>query len=180
MPIDSERQAQFTRQFAACERAMQAFAFSLVPNRADVDDIIQETLKALWEKFDEYDPNQPFLPWANRFVYRQVQMHRRKQAIRHKYVFSDDTFEKLASDEPVSLEHDRAMAAALDTCLKKLGSKNRELIERRYLAGAPGSLQDYADETQQTPNALYKKLQRIREILHRCITQRLEREGFTA
>ena len=50
-------------------------------NRADADDIIQETLKALWEKFDDYDPERPFLSWANRFVYCQVQMHRLKQAI---------------------------------------------------------------------------------------------------
>ena len=178
MPADAERHAQFTRQFAECERAMQAFAFSLVPNRADADDIIQETLKALWEKFDEYDPVRPFLPWANRFVYRQVQMHRRKQAIRQKYVFTAETFEQLASDEPVSLERDRTMGAALEKCLQKLSSKNRELIEQRYLT--KGSLQDYAEETGRSANALYKTLQRIRESLHGCISRRLAQEGFTA
>ena len=32
-----------------------AFAFSLVPNHPDVDDIMQEALAALWGKFDEYN-----------------------------------------------------------------------------------------------------------------------------
>ena len=37
---DYIRQAQFTRHFSENERALQAFAFSLVPNAADVDDIL--------------------------------------------------------------------------------------------------------------------------------------------
>lgn len=178
MPTDAERHAQFTRHFAKSERAMQAFAFSLVPNQADADDIIQETLTALWEKFDDFDPERPFLPWANRFVYRQVLMHRRSQAIRQKYVFSDETFEQLAKDEPIPLERGKALGTALEKCLQKLSSKNRELIEQRYLS--KGSLQDYAEETGRTANALYKTLQRIRESLHGCIQQRLAKEGFTA
>ena len=176
MNQESARQAQFTRQFAECERALQAFAFSLVPNRTDADDIVQEALQKLWEKFDEYDPERPFLPWANRFVYRQVQMHRRKQATRAKYFYSDETLERLAADEPFSLDRDRAMGAALEKCLQKLSPRNRELIEQRYLSS--GSLQEFAAESGRTSNAIYKMLQRIRESLHQCITQRLAKEGF--
>ena len=174
----THRHVQFTRHFAECEGAMTAFAFSLVPNRADVDDIIQETLKALWNKFDDYDPERPFLPWANRFVYRQVQMHRRSAAIRNKYVFTDDTFEALAGAAPDSIERDKAMSAALDKCLGKLNEKQRDLIEQRYLA--KGTLQDLAEESGRTANALYKTLQRIRESLYHCIYNRIEKEGFTA
>lgn len=95
---DTERQIQFTRRFSECERAMRAFAFSLVPNRADVDDIIQETLEELWRSFDKFDPERPFLPWANRFVYRQVLIHRRSTAIRLKYTFSEETVRRLAQE----------------------------------------------------------------------------------
>ena len=161
MPSDPERHAQFTRLFAECESNMQAFAFSLVPHQSDVDDIIQETLKALWEKFEEFDPDRPFLPWANRFVYRQVQMHRRAQANKQTFSFSEETFELLANDEPVSLDRDKAMGVALEKCLQKLSSKNRKLIEERYQKD--GSLQDYAESLGQTANSLYKTLQRIRQ-----------------
>jgi RNA polymerase sigma-70 factor, ECF subfamily len=40
----------------------------LVPNVADAEDIVQQTAIALWEKFDAYDPAQPFTPWACRFA----------------------------------------------------------------------------------------------------------------
>jgi RNA polymerase sigma-70 factor (ECF subfamily) len=106
---DNKRQIQFTQQFSQNERAMRAFACSLIPNREDVNDIIQETLKELWRKFDKFDPARPFLPWANRFVYRQVLIHRRSTAIRLKYTFSEETFRGLV-EEQSPLEHDVALA----------------------------------------------------------------------
>jgi RNA polymerase sigma-70 factor (ECF subfamily) len=177
-PSITERQVQFTRHFAESERALQAFAYSLVPNQADADDIIQETLTSLWKHFEDYDPERPFLPWANRFVYRQVQQHRRSMATRSKYFFSDETIEQLAASEPLSLDRDLALSEALQGCLGILSSKNRDLVEQRYLAKE--SLQEVARRQGQTPNALYKKLQRVREALYRCITTKLEQEGFAS
>ena len=173
-PSDTARQVQFTRHFAECERALQAFAYSLVPVRADADDIVQESLAALWKNFDQYDPDRPFLPWANRFVYRQVQMHRRSQATRSKYFFSDQTIEQLAAEEPASLDRDQALSRALELCLERLSTKHRELVEQRYLDRE--SLQQVAEKSGRTANALYKTLQRIREALHSCICQRIARE----
>lgn len=175
---ETERHIQFTRHFSECERAMTAFAFSLVPNRADVDDVIQDTLSALWKNFDSYDPDRPFLPWANRFVYRQVQMLRRKQSNRAKLFFSEETFEHLANEEDSSFERDKVMGAALEKCLEKLSPKSRELVEQRYLSN--GSLQQHAEKTGRTAEAVYKTLQRIRESLHGCIVKRLAKEGFTS
>lgn len=177
-PANNERQVQFTRHFAENEGALHAFAYSLIPNAADADDIIQETLRALWNHFDSYDPKRPFLPWANRFVYRQVQQHRRSQSTRAKYVFSEATLEQLAGSPPDSEDRDRALCGALDRCLKRLKPTHRQLIEQRYLNRE--SLQDVAARQGDTPNALYKKLQRLRELLHRCITDQLAKEGFAS
>ena len=73
---------------------------------------------------------------------------------------------------------DQAVSVALETCLGKLSAKQREIVERRYLA--KGSLQDLAEESGRSANALYKTLQRIREVLHHCINKRLTQEGFTS
>lgn len=172
---DSERQIQFTQRFSECERAMRAFAYSLIPNRGDVDDIIQETLKELWRNFDKFDPERPFLPWANRFVYRQVLMHRRSTAVRLKYTFSEETVRRLVEEQP-SIERDNALSEALDKCLKKLTEDQRELVRLRYYSGE--SLTEVAARAGQNPDAIYKKIQRIREALHRCISNRLAQEGW--
>lgn len=175
MMDDTERQIQFTRRFSECERAMRAFAYSLVPNREDVNDIIQETLKELWRNFDKFDPERPFLPWANRFIYRQVLIHRRSTAVRLKYTFSEETVRRMV-EEQTSLERDVALSAALDKCLQKLNEDQRELVRLRYYVRE--SLKEVAARAGQSPDAIYKKIQRIREALHGCISNRLAKEGW--
>ena len=172
---DTERQIQFTQRFSECERAMRAFAYSLVPNREDVNDIIQETLKELWRSFDKFDTGRPFLPWANQFVYRQVLMHRRSTAIRLKYTFSEETLRRMVDEQP-SLERDDALSDALDGCLQGLKADHRELIRLRYYTGE--SLKDVAKRAGKNPDSIYKKIQRIRAVLQQCVAKRLAQEGW--
>lgn len=172
---DNERQIQFTQQFSQNERAMRAFACSLIPNREDVNDVIQETLKELWRKFDKFDPARPFLPWANRFVYRQVLIHRRSTAIRLKYTFSEETFRRLV-EEQSPLERDIALSEALDKCLHRLDDDERELLNLRYFTKE--SINEMATREGLSVDVLYKRIQRIREALQRCISKRMGREGW--
>src|SRR6188474_3563143 len=64
----SAAQQQFLSLFLRSEREIFRYVAALVPNVADAEDIVQQTAIALWEKFDAYDPAQPFTPWACRFA----------------------------------------------------------------------------------------------------------------
>lgn len=172
---DTEQQIQFTQRFSECERAMRAFAFSLIPNREDVDDVIQETLRELWRNFDKFDPERPFLPWANQFVYRQVLIHRRSTAIRLKYQFSDELLQYMLDEQP-SMERDVALSDALQKCLKRLTDDQRELVRLRYYTGE--SLKEVAQRIGKNSDSIYKRIQRIRETLQQCISKRLVQEGW--
>ena len=61
-------QQRFLSLFLRSEREIFRYVAALVPNVADAEDIVQQTALALWEKFDAYDPTQPFTPWACRFA----------------------------------------------------------------------------------------------------------------
>src|SRR5213595_669383 len=61
-------QQRFLSLFLRSEREIFRYVAALVPNVADAEDIVQQTTLALWEKFDRYDPSQPFTPWACRFA----------------------------------------------------------------------------------------------------------------
>ena len=61
-------QQRFLSLFLRSEREIFRYVAVLVPNLADAEDIVQQTALALWEKFDAYDPNRPFTPWACRFA----------------------------------------------------------------------------------------------------------------
>jgi RNA polymerase sigma factor (sigma-70 family) len=81
--IDGSAAAQqrFLSLFLRSERGIFRYVAALVPNLADADDIVQQTAVALWEKFDAYDPSQPFTPWACRFALNKVRqwMERRRR-----------------------------------------------------------------------------------------------------
>ena len=76
MSLDSTRhfedpaaaQQRFLSLFLRSEREIFRYVAALVPNVADAEDIVQQTALSLWEKFDAYDPTQPFTPWACRFA----------------------------------------------------------------------------------------------------------------
>ena len=170
-----QKQVQFTKHFAKCEQAMQAFAYSLVPNLADVEDILQNSLSELWMHYDEYDPELPFLPWANRFVYRQVLAHRRKEATRLKYTLSEETMRRL-SEERDSQERHEFMVDAVKGCVEKLNCDEQELLKVRYQGSM--SIQKIAETNNVSSNLLYKKLQRIRNTLQHCVAGQLMKAGW--
>src|SRR5215470_16876701 len=61
-------QQRFLSLFLRSEREIFRYVAVLVPNVLDAEEIVQQTAMALWEKFDAYDPRQPFTPWACRFA----------------------------------------------------------------------------------------------------------------
>jgi RNA polymerase sigma-70 factor (ECF subfamily) len=106
------------------------YIFSLVPCEADARDILQETSLALYRKFEQYDATRPFLPWAYRFAYLQVQKHREKSA-RAPLLFSEDVMDLLASERThIEPQLDERLRL-LDDCLKKLTAQDLELVTSR-------------------------------------------------
>jgi RNA polymerase sigma-70 factor (ECF subfamily) len=61
-------QQRFLSLFLRSEREVFRYVPALVPEVSDAEDIVQQTAVALWERFDAYDPAQPFTPWACRFA----------------------------------------------------------------------------------------------------------------
>src|SRR5207237_9075548 len=65
---EAAAQQRFLSLFLRSEREIFRYVAALVPHVADAEDIVQQTALALWQKFDAYDPCQPFTPWACRFA----------------------------------------------------------------------------------------------------------------
>lgn len=154
--------------------ALFRYIFSLVPSEADARDILQETSVALFRKFDQYDPSRPFLPWAYRFAYLQVQKHREKSA-RSPLLFSEDVIDLLASDrahlEPVLDERLRW----LDQCLSQLSPLHQELVTGRY--GLRQSAETLMERFAMSRRTLFRNLELVRGQLHACVTRHLQQES---
>ena len=171
--VDSERQEEFAKLIAESESALNSFVYSLLPRFSDVEEVMQETLKGLWEHYEDYDPDRPFTPWACQFAYRNVLQFRRREATRRRF-FSDALIESLAEAQPFSdvwLEDQRL---ALKHCMSKLRSEDQELIIHRY--SGEKTIAEMSQEQGISANRMYKRLQRIRKQLVLCTSRWISKE----
>jgi RNA polymerase sigma-70 factor (ECF subfamily) len=151
------------------------YIFSLVPCEADARDILQETSVALFRKFDQYDATRPFLPWAYRFAYLQVQKHREKSA-RSPLLFSEDVMDLIVNERAHIEPHLDERLRVLDGCLGKLTPQDKELVTSRY------ALRQGAEEMMQrfdlSRRTLFRNLELLRQRLHDCVSRQLQSEGL--
>jgi RNA polymerase sigma-70 factor (ECF subfamily) len=166
------RHDEFMRLFVHLQPRLYAYIRSLVPNRTDAEEVLQETGVVLWKKFDDFEPGSEFARWATRVARLQVLAFykRRKRNVLH---FSQSFVEAMA-DEAVALTHDASpYYEALEGCLAKLSPADRDLIRRRYECSSRTARQ-VAREQGRPETTVYNALARIRRNLLRCMQLSLE------
>ncbi len=159
------------RLLATHQEDLFRYVFSLVPHEPDARDVLQETYVALTRKFAEYSPDRPFLPWAFGFAYLQVLKHRERRG-RSARLLGAEVVALLADtrrDEEARLT---TRLSALDACLDRLAEPDRRLIAHRYLSRT--TIEQLTDIVGLSRRTLFRNLERVRRVLHDCISRRLE------
>jgi RNA polymerase sigma-70 factor (ECF subfamily) len=169
-------QQRFLSLFLRSEREVFRYVAALVPNVADAEDIVQQTALALWEKFDAYDPAQPFTPWACRFALNKAgQWIERRQ--RWQALLAQGLAVELARRrEELRPEMERRLIH-LERCLDKLPGEQRALVGGYYYRRS--RIEALAGESKRTVEATYKMLQRVRHALQTCVENAAEQEEAT-
>jgi RNA polymerase sigma-70 factor, ECF subfamily len=159
-------QQRFLSLFLRSEREIYRYVAALVPNVTDAEDIVQQTAMALWEKFDAYDPQQPFTPWACRFALNKTrQWIERRQ--RWQALLEHGLAEELAQRRQELQPEFELRLKHLEGCLGKLPEGQRALVEGYYYERA--SIETLAERGGRSEAATYKMLQRIRSALQICV-----------
>jgi RNA polymerase sigma-70 factor (ECF subfamily) len=169
------RQSQgklFLRLFLENERRLYAYILTLLANRADADDVLQEASLVMLDKFDEQHPPNDFTAWGCRIAYFKVLDFCKKNR-RSRVYFSQPLLERLAEtviEQAGSLQLDERREA-LAGCIEKLSHKDRDLLTRRFESGA--TTQSTAAQVGRSVEAVYKALAKIRQSLFDCVTRAL-------
>jgi RNA polymerase sigma-70 factor, ECF subfamily len=159
-------QQRFFSLFLHSEREIFRYVAVLVPNVTEAEDIVQQTALALWEKFDAYDPAQPFTPWACRFALNKArQWIERRQ--RWQALLAHGLAEELAQRRQELQPEFECRLKHLETCLEKLPAGQRSLVEGYYYERT--EIEKLAERSGKTEAAIYKMLQRIRHTLQLCV-----------
>ena len=167
--------AEFVRLWTQYHRDVERYVFSMLPRPADTAEVVQEVSIRLWEKWDSYDQERPFLPWAMRFAYLQVLKLRQSKA-RDKLIFSDELLAQIKVTNDCEEPLMEARRKALLFCIEKLTSDDRRVIELRY--SRHGAIKEEANKTGIKMHKLYYAVERIRMQLFNCIELNIQKKGL--
>ncbi|PQO26491.1 sigma-70 family RNA polymerase sigma factor [Blastopirellula marina] len=157
---------EFIQLLTSHQSRLYAYILSLVFDRNEADDVLQQTNVVLWRSADEFQLGTNFVAWSFRIAYYQVLAHR-KQKTREKLIFDDEMLSGLAQIATESDQTYQARQQLVRSCIEKLNERQRTAVERRYRRGA--TLETIAEETARTVNAVKQTLFRARENLIRCV-----------
>jgi len=168
---NDDRVGIFLSLYSSYQSRIYGYIMSAIVDWNQADDILQETMSVLWNKFDQYVIGTDFLSWALKVAHFQVLCHIKKQKIQNKY-FSRQTIENI-SEIAVSLSTDtEEPLKALRKCVKKLPERSQHLLALRYEDNT--TIQKIARRLQQSVHTLYKEYQKIHYQLFQCIRRQLE------
>lgn len=157
----------------AHQQRLMVFVRSMVPHRADADEVLQNVNLFIWRNANDYTPGTDFLAWAFRIAHFEVLTYRKRQA-RERARLCDAVVDQLAEQAQALLPTSNKRQDALEKCLERLPEKDRHLVSLRYEPDA--TTQSVATRTGRSPKAIYEALTRIRTRLLECIDRTLAAE----
>lgn len=172
--LSPDEYERFLALFAANQKRILGYIYSLVPHAQNAEDICQKTSLVLWRKFHQLKPDGDFMAWACRVAYLEV-CNFRRTASRDRLFFSDELLAYLAEDRLADLAESSHRLIALRECVKQLGPPQRELLEQAY--SHEHSIGQLAERLGQAVQTVYNRLFRLRRLLFDCVEKRLLAEG---
>lgn len=166
-----ESHEEFMRRFLSCQRGLLRYVMCFVPSVHDARDIVQNTAIALWKKHEQFDPAEPFMPWACRFAQQEAKLFMRTTE-RWKHFLDEETVHALAGRRQEMVVELDERRIHLRECLRKLPDDQRTVVESYYFDDV--SVVHLAESSQRSIDAIYKSLQRIRSALMECVRRRQE------
>lgn len=171
---ENDRRKELVALITRHQRQIFAYIYTLVPDRHDAEDLLQETSVVICDKFDEFTPGTDFVAWACQVAWWRIRYSRQKFA-RSKVIFDDDLLETVAKTAGAMHQELDERHEALAGCLKKLAPRDRELVLTRYEPG--NGVAEAARRTGRSMDAAYKALNRLRKLLHDCVTHEIATGG---
>jgi RNA polymerase sigma-70 factor, ECF subfamily len=170
---DQKHNEEFIRLFLPVERRVYAYIRSMVFNRADAEDLLQEVATALWRSFGQFEPGTNFDRWALRTAFNQVRYFRQKHH-RNVLAFSEPLFETIAKTAEEASRREDDFMAALIACMEKLDTADRDMVQHWNQPHATAA--SVARQLGYSRSTVSRSLNRIQQMLLRCIRRSLDNE----
>lgn len=143
-----------------------------VNNRHEAEDLTQEAFLTAYKKINEFQTDQPALPWLRGIALNLLRNYwRKKKAISaggqdELQILVDQQIHETSNndEEPYLLE-------LMQSCLSETDQNSKELIQLRYKEEKP--ISELKNIFKLNHSTLTMRLHRIRDELKKCITRKL-------
>jgi len=156
-----------------CQSRLYRFIASLVPDRADAEDLFQKTCITAWKERETFDPSRDLFPWLCGIGRNHVRHHYRSRR-GAPIALAPDVVEQLADLKVEEAGRDEARQRALDDCLRGLSPQDRKMLEAYY--GDRRPVRSLATALGRSADALFKTLQRLRAGLYDCVNSKMSED----
>ena len=147
---------------------IHSYIFSRLQNRADTDDVCQETCIRILEQAQQWDQRGNFKSWACVIAHYQILTYRRRKK-RDRQRILCNALDLLSHEVPDCASKTNSREHALMRQMRSLDKKSRYLLRLSYWEGM--SVQEIARVTHQSDAAIYKSLQRARRSLKNSLNR---------
>jgi RNA polymerase sigma-70 factor, ECF subfamily len=172
--IEIDQDAEFARLLHENHRELFGFILAMLQNRADAEDVYQQSVVVLWKKFSTFSPGTKFIAWAIQVAKFEIRDFV-KASRRRKRHFSDAILDMIAvTYQNDASERRKERLDALACCLEKLAERDRRLLEQCYAADR--DYRQIAAAEGKTIAAIYKAVSRIRRSLYLCVQHAMATE----
>ena len=157
---------RFFRLFLGCQTRLYAFILMLVHNDADAEDLLQEVATAMWESFDQFEPDKSFAVWGMGIARNKISSYYRTRR-RTRARLQQVTYNKIDDHATQSTDLITEWVRAIKKCVQRLGEHDRRIVLMRYEQNI--ALRKIAELNDRTPGGLYKTMARIHNKLRDCV-----------
>jgi len=174
--LSNPKTKEFMSVLIPNQNRIHAFILYLVPNRNDAEDILQETLTEVWNKFDDYKAGTDFVAWAVTIAKYKV-LNFRKKNKKNITGLKNETIEILQKEGSKSLNSLNNQVDVLKKCVEELSDKEKKYLRLKYESNL--TFKRIAEQFGISIQAVCKAVSRIHARLVRCVRLNLRYQEIT-
>lgn len=159
---------RFTEELSGCHRDLLVYTRSILFDKDQARDLVQEASLTAWSKFESYDESQAdFSAWMRGILRNKIRdwVKSKKGAARPEVSMEDEHLDFLETH--FSPTEQKPRFSRLKNCLRKLPKNMQEAIQLTYYLGYSG--EETSEKLAIQHSTLRKRLSRARLSLHECL-----------
>ena len=154
------------------QKRIFGYILLMVPQHADAEDILQETMAIMWEKFEQYEPGTDFAAWGTTIAKYRIYNFRKK----HKPLLQNEVIELIKVEASNFFDSIDEHLSTLKKCISELSHRDKKLLKMRYESDF--TFEKIASRIDFTASGVYRALSRIHCKLVECLRRHRVKEGL--